>query len=582
MGATQVLGAAIVVVRRSPWLFGSLALCGAAPLCTLVLALHHLGILRGGARGSPSDAVIFLAFLTTVAVFARVFFHAAALRALSGVLGGQPVDLARALRDAARGWLPALVAGGAVSVLGVLSGFLFYVPVAVFGGVFLLALPRVVLDGEGPWPALTRPHAGRAGRKALAVNFLFFVLAAALFANIYLLVHLVLALGRSFFDLDVAYLVTVLSLDNGVYVLALACLTLALLEPVRIVCAGLVHLEAKVRREGLDLAPRIDALGRPRRGARRAAIWLVGILAAPAVARAVPAADAREAVAALAADLAEKEVTLSRIRALARRQRDAAPHRGALFRLIEERLAQASREHPDLRRVIGGRLAEDLRRAVASPDPAGLLETVLAAPEFGDLDPGAWSRPPEPAPERARREDLDLSRLRLERGEGASGFTVLAVVLVALAVGAALAVAFLGLTSRRRARPPPAPAPPVAPPPALGLDALARDPSEWRAEADAWAARGEYREAMRRLYLSVLVTLHRARAIEYDRSRTNGDYLRRFQGGPPERALFRDLTRAFDFGWYGERPVDAPAYEEFSRRADALVARAAVPSGGAA
>jgi hypothetical protein len=574
MGAAQILGASLRLLRRSPWLFGGLALWGAAPLCVLVLALHHVGVLRGGARPVPGGMVLLLGLLVTAAVFARSFFHAAMLKGLSGVLSGAPADLFLYLREARRHWLPALVTGATVSMLGLASGFLYFAPVAILGGTFVLALPRVVLDDTAPWRALTRGGQGGSATKAFSVNLLYFVLAAALFANLYLLVQLVLALCRIFFDLDVSYLAAVLSLDNGVYALALACVTLLLLEPIRVLSSGLLHLESKVRREGLDLAPRVEALERPARRGPAALVLLFFLCAAATPARAAPAIDTREAASAIAADLGEKTVSLKRLRGLAGRHREAKGERGEFWRNIEREILRVDGAPADGRRelaaALGQRLAQEALSAGA--DPRAYLQSVLARSEFQDLDPSLWAQPPQPPPEPSWEDKLPFP-LRGKGGGGISGFTLLAILLGIAAVGAAAALAYVGAKSRKKSAPA---APPLASTETAqeGLDALARDPEDWRAEADALAARGEHRSAVRRLYLAVLVALHRGRIIEYEPSRTNWDYLRRFTGPSDAKTLFRTLTQAFDFIWYGERPVEAATYAQLSRGAAELVARA--------
>ena len=93
--------------------------------------------------------------------------------------------------------------------------------------------------------------------------------------------------------------------------------------------------------------------------------------------------------------------------------------------------------------------------------------------------------------------------------------------------------------------------------------ALSRPPEGWAHLADALAAKGEYREAVRNLYLALLSRLHRDGAIHYDETLSNWDYLRAFRGRPEVKAPFRELTRRFDFAWYGNVPVGVDGYTEF-------------------
>jgi hypothetical protein len=569
MGAAQILGASMRLVRTRPALFGGLAAAGALPIVVLALALDHVGVLRGGARPGRdlSDAVLLLAFAAAVALFVRAFFHAAILAALARLSRGEAAEPGPCLRDARGQWLSVTVTGGCLSVLGLASGFLYFVPLVLLGGAFLCAPARVVLDGAAPWRALAAPQRGRSRGKAFAVNFLLWVVAAALFFNLQVLVQLVLALGRALFDLEVSYLTAVLSLENPTFVLVLGGVTLILLEPVRALSGGLLHLEEKVRREGLDLAPRIELLARPHGRGTRVAAALVAI-SLSADARAGPPLDVREAAVAAAADLARGDEAAGRLRALVERRRRAPGERGAFWRMLEGRISQGAS---------AGVIAAELEGAARIPDPRDLLERVLAGDEFADLDPALWAASPERAAEPPI-EEIPLLGPRAAEG-GVSGFTLLVLLLTVIAVGAAAAAAFVGLRARRKV-PPPAPPPEAAvPAPAAGLDALTRDPAGWRSEADALAAEGNLREALRRLYLAALVALHRARALEYDRSRTNGDYLRRFRGRPEAKRRFRSLTGAFDFVWYGERPIEESAYRDLAREADALLASAAGEAG---
>jgi hypothetical protein len=87
------------------------------------------------------------------------------------------------------------------------------------------------------------------------------------------------------------------------------------------------------------------------------------------------------------------------------------------------------------------------------------------------------------------------------------------------------------------------------------------------------AARGDFRGALRAIYLAVLSALHRRGAIEYDPTRSNWDYVRAFRGGLEELPSFRDLTRRFDFAWYGRLGADAMGYDAAKELAGPLVAK---------
>jgi hypothetical protein len=95
-------------------------------------------------------------------------------------------------------------------------------------------------------------------------------------------------------------------------------------------------------------------------------------------------------------------------------------------------------------------------------------------------------------------------------------------------------------------------------------DALTRSPDEWRSVAIHWAHDGNFRDGIRALYLAMLSHLHRARLIDYHRSRTNWAYVRGFRGGTEERDVFTELTYAFDEKWYGARLCTQGDFERFA------------------
>ena len=112
------------------------------------------------------------------------------------------------------------------------------------------------------------------------------------------------------------------------------------------------------------------------------------------------------------------------------------------------------------------------------------------------------------------------------------------------------------------------------------MSALSKPPETWAGLADELAAKGEYREAIRHLYLALLSRLHRDGVIDYDPTLSNWEYLFAFKGALSLKAGFKELTRRFDFAWYGNLGVDSLAYAMFRKVAEPLL----VPTveGGAA
>ena len=53
---------------------------------------------------------------------------------------------------------------------------------------------------------------------------------------------------------------------------------------------------------------------------------------------------------------------------------------------------------------------------------------------------------------------------------------------------------------------------------------------------------------------------------------SNWEYLFAFKGASTVKAAFRELTRRFDFAWYGNLGVDALAWAMFRKIAEPLLA----------
>src|SRR5262249_38392815 len=109
---------------------------------------------------------------------------------------------------------------------------------------------------------------------------------------------------------------------------------------------------------------------------------------------------------------------------------------------------------------------------------------------------------------------------------------------------------------------------PLAPDP---MNALSRPPEGWAGIADELAAKGQFREAIRSLYLALLSRLHRDGAIDYDPAKSNWDYFRGFKGPMSALTPFRELTRRFDFAWYGNLEVSREAWHAFRSIAQPLL-----------
>ena len=120
---------------------------------------------------------------------------------------------------------------------------------------------------------------------------------------------------------------------------------------------------------------------------------------------------------------------------------------------------------------------------------------------------------------------------------------------------------------------------------------MMEEPDEWLRQAQRFAEAGDYRRAFRAVFLGVLLQLDKAGAIEYNRYRTNGDYVRllRTRGFNALVEAFRPLVFEFDLHWYGNRATAEEDYRrcrrEYDRIRQLLVASAstaALPTAGRA
>lgn len=71
----------------------------------------------------------------------------------------------------------------------------------------------------------------------------------------------------------------------------------------------------------------------------------------------------------------------------------------------------------------------------------------------------------------------------------------------------------------------------------------------------------DFKTAIRILYLMILKDLSLQGKIEWKREKTNSQYVREMRGKEGFRE-FRDLTRSFEYVWYGEAPISASDYQK--------------------
>jgi hypothetical protein len=89
-------------------------------------------------------------------------------------------------------------------------------------------------------------------------------------------------------------------------------------------------------------------------------------------------------------------------------------------------------------------------------------------------------------------------------------------------------------------------------------------------QASGLARGGDYRTAVRYLYLSALLWLDERNILRYDRALTNREYLEQVRANPDLRARMAPIVETFDRVWYGHLPIDADSFATYQEQVEAL------------
>jgi hypothetical protein len=141
-------------------------------------------------------------------------------------------------------------------------------------------------------------------------------------------------------------------------------------------------------------------------------------------------------------------------------------------------------------------------------------------------------------------------------------------VLLLLALGLVLAYVLSG----RKPTPDTPDSGDAAPEQAAAIDPREQAPSVHLERAARLAREGDYRRALRALYLATLIALDRRRLISFEPNFTNRMYVRRMPRGETRR-LFSELTRTFDHKWYGDEPTSESEYHRCGELAARICSR---------
>ena len=89
-------------------------------------------------------------------------------------------------------------------------------------------------------------------------------------------------------------------------------------------------------------------------------------------------------------------------------------------------------------------------------------------------------------------------------------------------------------------------------------------------QAGGLARGGDYRTAVRYLYISALLWLDERDILRYDRALTNREYLERVRDNPALRERMTPIVETFDRVWYGHLPIDAESFAAYEKHVEAL------------
>lgn len=95
------------------------------------------------------------------------------------------------------------------------------------------------------------------------------------------------------------------------------------------------------------------------------------------------------------------------------------------------------------------------------------------------------------------------------------------------------------------------------------VDAEPQTAAQARQQAQQLAGAGSFREAVRRMYLAALLTLHERNLLHYDRSNTNREVLATVRNQPALHAQLQPLVETFDDVWYGIQEPDRATFDRY-------------------
>ncbi|MBI4673330.1 MAG: DUF4129 domain-containing protein [Chloroflexi bacterium] len=103
---------------------------------------------------------------------------------------------------------------------------------------------------------------------------------------------------------------------------------------------------------------------------------------------------------------------------------------------------------------------------------------------------------------------------------------------------------------------------------ALAKEHDARTPGEAFNNAQQFINQGDYRSAVRQLYLATLLLLDQRGKLKYDPTLTNREYLHQTYTDPRTTAALTPIVETFDRTWYGFEPITPQEFDAYRARVE--------------
>ncbi len=417
---------------------------------------------------------------------------------------------------------------------------------------------------------------------------LFGLSALLLFINLHLATVLMLTLGTKVLGADLTFVSRFCSLDNDTWVFLLGGITFVLFEPLRACAATLLLIDGRVREEGFDLLAAVEQL--PKR--RKLSVPL-SVTVALCLLPAFTFADSELVKRTLeAAETCKVAVSKADVELL---EQTAAQTPNSLSRFVSS-LETSAYDDEDcdttetllLEGVQWMRQVQDTSNSAQTENARLQAERILQAPEFLDVDAVKDDKPPEDKGDEdswfkrflkwliewlrnTKPEDRDeKSKVKIPDSASMPGASTVMLV-AAVATLAALALVLWRLLKTPNQQTAGATVSVTENSAAVAQSsALDNTPQGWAGLADSYANQGQFRDAIRHLYLALLSHFHHQGVIHYDPHVSNWEYLLAFRGPSEFKRRFRELTHRFDFAWYGDETVTDDAWNSFRQLAEPI------------